>query len=170
MTQERGRDDHIPRDRVPEAPTGAGATGRREPRLALIAHDRMKEEMVSFVQRHRSLLAGFRLVATGTTGRLVAEQTGLPVERMLSGPFGGDQQIGARVAAGEIDAVIFLRDPLTAQPHEPDVTALLRVCDVHKVPLATNLSTAELILAGLAGSWSDLPTRPIITPDVRLKA
>ncbi|REJ32455.1 MAG: methylglyoxal synthase, partial [Bacillota bacterium] len=78
--------------------------------------------------------------------------TGLTIERMLSGPYGGDQQIGARVAAGEVDAVLFLRDPLTAQPHEPDITALLRVCDVHNVPLATNLATAELIIASLGGA------------------
>ncbi|MDI3279929.1 MAG: methylglyoxal synthase [Bacillota bacterium] len=121
-------------------------------RLALIAHDQKKDELLSFVQRHRELLARFDLIATGTTGRLVEEQCGLPVTRMLSGPLGGDQQIGARVAAGEIQGVIFLRDPLTAQPHEPDITALLRVCDVHNVPLATNLATAELLLHGLCGA------------------
>jgi methylglyoxal synthase len=115
-------------------------------RLALIAHDKKKAEMVTFVHDHKDLLARCELVATGTTGKLVAEATGLPVERMLSGPYGGDQQIGALVARGMIDAVIFLRDPLTAQPHEPDITALLRVCDVHNVPLATNRATAELIL------------------------
>lgn len=87
---------------------------------------------------------------TGTTGKLIQQETGLPVERMLSGPLGGDQQIGGRVASETIDAVIFLRDPLTAQPHEPDITALLRVCDVHNVPLATNRTSAELLLLGLA--------------------
>ncbi|HHW15046.1 MAG TPA: methylglyoxal synthase [Firmicutes bacterium] len=105
--------------------------------------------MIQFARVHRDLLARCTLSATGTTGRLLIEQVELPVERMQSGPYGGDQQIGARVAAGEIDAVIFLRDPLTAQPHEPDISALLRVCDVHNVPLATNLATAELILHGL---------------------
>jgi len=108
--------------------------------------------MVEFVRRWRDILARYRLIATGTTGKVVAEATGLTVERMLSGPYGGDQQIGARVAAGEVDAVLFLRDPLTAQPHEPDITALLRVCDVHNVPLATNLATAELIIASLGGA------------------
>ncbi|MBO8141740.1 MAG: methylglyoxal synthase [Firmicutes bacterium] len=103
--------------------------------------------MVEFVRRRLDALSRFRLIATGTTGRIIAEATGLPVERVQSGPYGGDQQIGARVAAGEIDAVLFLRDPLTAQPHEPDITALLRVCDVHNVPLATNLATAELIIS-----------------------
>lgn len=116
-------------------------------RVALIAHDKKKDDMVEFVRRHREVLAHCQLLATGTTGRLVQEVTGLPVRRMLSGPLGGDQQIGAQVADGLVDAVIFLRDPLTAQPHEPDITALLRVCDVHNVPLATNLATAEMIVA-----------------------
>ena len=120
--------------------------------IALIAHDKKKDDMVEFVRRRRDILARYRLIATGTTGKVVAEATGLTVERMLSGPYGGDQQIGARVAAGEVDAVLFLRDPLTAQPHEPDITALLRVCDVHNVPLATNLATAELIIASLGGA------------------
>lgn len=118
-------------------------------RIALIAHDQKKETMIQFTRVHRDLLSECTLLATGTTGRLITEQVELTVERMQSGPYGGDQQIGARVAAGEIDAVIFLRDPLTAQPHEPDISALLRVCDVHNVPLATNLATAELILHGL---------------------
>ncbi|GAB5603620.1 methylglyoxal synthase [Thermus sp. FJN-A] len=117
--------------------------------LALIAHDAKKEEMVAFCQRHRALLERFPLLATGTTGRRIAEATGLPVERVLSGPFGGDQQIGARVAEGRVLAVLFLRDPLTAQPHEPDVQALLRVCDVHGVPLATNLEAAEALVPWL---------------------
>lgn len=118
-------------------------------RIALIAHDKKKAEMIEFVKEYREVLAQYELVATGTTGKLIQQETGLPVERMLSGPLGGDQQIGGRVASETIDAVIFLRDPLTAQPHEPDITALLRVCDVHNVPLATNLATAELIIASL---------------------
>ncbi|HEY8417011.1 MAG TPA: methylglyoxal synthase [Limnochordales bacterium] len=117
--------------------------------VALIAHDKKKADIVEFARRRRDVLARFRLIATGTTGKVIAEATGLHIERVLSGPYGGDQQIGARVAAGEVDAVLFLRDPLTAQPHEPDITALLRVCDVHNVPLATNLATAELIIAAL---------------------
>lgn len=106
--------------------------------------------MVEFCDRHRTTLSRFQLVATGTTGKVIQGATGLTVHRMLSGPYGGDQQIGAEVAAGLISAVIFLRDPLTAQPHEPDITALLRVCDVHDVPLATNIATAELIVTELA--------------------
>ncbi|WP_018110730.1 methylglyoxal synthase [Thermus igniterrae] len=118
--------------------------------LALIAHDAKKAEMVAFCQRHRDLLARFPLLATGTTGERIAEATGLPVERVLSGPLGGDQQIGARVAEGRVLAVLFFRDPLTAQPHEPDVQALLRVCDVHGVPLATNRGAAEALIPWLA--------------------
>nr|2XW6_A Chain A, METHYLGLYOXAL SYNTHASE [Thermus sp. GH5]2XW6_B Chain B, METHYLGLYOXAL SYNTHASE [Thermus sp. GH5]2XW6_C Chain C, METHYLGLYOXAL SYNTHASE [Thermus sp. GH5] len=117
--------------------------------LALIAHDAKKEEMVAFCQRHREVLARFPLVATGTTGRRIEEATGLTVEKLLSGPLGGDQQMGARVAEGRILAVIFFRDPLTAQPHEPDVQALLRVCDVHGVPLATNPMAAEALIPWL---------------------
>lgn len=114
--------------------------------IALIAHDRKKQEMLEFVRVHKSLLAQHKLVATATTGRLIAENIGLEVTTFLSGPLGGDQQIGALVATQNVDIVIFLRDPLTAQPHEPDITALLRVCDVHDVPLATNKTTAHLLL------------------------
>lgn len=121
-------------------------------RIALIAHDQKKDEMVEFCRTHAELLKACRLIGTGTTARRVSEATGLYVEPMLSGPYGGDQQIGAQVAAGQVDAVIFLRDPLTAQPHEPDITALLRVCDVHNVPLATNLATATRLLVALVGS------------------
>jgi methylglyoxal synthase len=117
--------------------------------LALIAHDAKKEEMAAFAKRHKDLLARFPLLATGTTGARVQEATGLPVERVLSGPLGGDQQIGARVAEGRVLAVIFLQDPLSAKPHEPDVQALMRVCNVHGVPLATNLAAAEALMAWL---------------------
>ena len=117
-----------------------------KPILALIAHDAKKADMVYLVQSHREEFARLNLVATGTAGRFIQDKIGLPVKRMKSGPEGGDQQIGAMVANGEVKAVIFLRDPLTAHPHEPDVSALLRVCDVHNVPLATNLATAEAIL------------------------
>ena len=118
-------------------------------KIALIAHDKKKTAIVAFAKRHEELLQEHELVATGTTGSMIQESTQLKVHRVLSGPLGGDQQIGALVASGEIDAVIFLRDPLTAQPHEPDITALLRVCDVHDTPLATNEATAELILSFL---------------------
>jgi methylglyoxal synthase len=114
--------------------------------LALIAHDNKKEEMLSLVADHRDNLSELSLVATRSTGLLIQERTGLQVTLMQSGPMGGDQQIGSLVASGVVKAVIFLRDPLTVQPHEPDVSALLRLCDVHNVPLATNLTTAEAVL------------------------
>jgi methylglyoxal synthase len=118
--------------------------------IALIAHDKKKELMVEFCIAYRGILSKHNLVATGTTGSLVIEATGLNVHRFLSGPQGGDQQIGARIAYNEIDLVLFFRDPLTAQPHEPDVNALLRLCDVHNIPLATNVATAEVLIQGLA--------------------
>lgn len=120
-----------------------------EKTVALIAHDRKKEEMLSFVLNNKEQLALYNLIATATTGRIIKENTGLPVITYLSGPLGGDQQIGARIACQEVAAVIFLRDPLTAQPHEPDITALLRICDVHNIPVATNVATAGLVLQGL---------------------
>lgn len=116
-------------------------------RIALIAHDRKKEDMVSFVKANRNAFVGHQLCATGTTGRLIAEKAGLNVDCFLSGPLGGDQQIGSEIASGRIDMVIFLRDPLTAHPHEPDVSALLRLCDVQSVPVATNLSTANALVS-----------------------
>jgi methylglyoxal synthase len=115
-------------------------------RLALIAHNNKKADMVLLAQEFAPFLAQCRLCATGTTGGRLAAEVGLDVERMLSGPLGGDLQIGARLAMGEIDAIIFLRDPMTPQPHEPDINALVRASDVHDVPCATNLSTARLML------------------------
>lgn len=117
--------------------------------VALIAHDKKKLELAMFALSHRDVLARFHLVATGTTGGILAKQTGLDVERVLSGPLGGDQQIGARLAEERILAVFFFRDPLTAQPHEPDVSALVRLCDVHDVPLATNPASAEALMLWL---------------------
>jgi methylglyoxal synthase len=114
--------------------------------VALIAHDRKKLDLISFAKDHRTLLERFELIATGTTGSLLREKAQLDVTPLLSGPLGGDQQIGARIAEGRVLAVIFFRDPLTAQPHEPDVSALMRICDVHNVPLATNLAAAEAAL------------------------
>lgn len=111
--------------------------------IALIAHDSKKDDMVRFATAHAPVLGRYRLIATGTTGQRIQDATNLPVERMLSGPLGGDTQISAEVCAGNVIAVIFLVDPLYAQPHEPDILALLRVCNVHDVPLATNLATAE---------------------------
>lgn len=118
-------------------------------RIALIAHDNKKSKMIQFVKNNQEILKNYELCATGTTGLQIQEATGLEVQRYLSGPIGGDQQIGAQVAMEKIDIVIFLRDPLTAQPHEPDVLALLRVCDVHQVPLATNVTSAEMLLHGI---------------------
>lgn len=115
-------------------------------RVALIAHDEKKDDMVAFVVRNENKLAATKLYATGTTGIRIMEATSLDVHRFLSGPMGGDQQIGAMVASGNIDLVVFLRDPLTAQPHEPDILALLRVCDVHQVPVATNVKSGQLLV------------------------
>ncbi|GAB6098494.1 methylglyoxal synthase [Halanaerocella petrolearia] len=115
-------------------------------KVALIAHDEKKDDLVKFAQENEEVLAQFDLIATGTTGQRLNENTNLDVTRMASGPLGGDQQIGAEVASDNVAAIVFLRDPLTAQPHEPDVSALLRVCDVHNIPLATNLGTANMIL------------------------
>ncbi len=120
--------------------------------VALIAHDKKKLDSISWAKDHRAILEQFVLIATGTTGGLLGEKAQLSVRRLLSGPMGGDQQIGAAVAEGRVLAVIFFRDPLTAQPHEPDVSALMRICDVHEVPLATNLATADAVLAWLAQS------------------
>ena len=118
-------------------------------RIALIAHDEKKDDMVEFVQHHFEFLAQCDLVSTGTTGKVIMENVDVEIERMRSGPIGGDQMIGAEVAKDNLDGIIFLRDPLTAQPHEPDISALLRVCDVHNVPLATNIASAHFILKGL---------------------
>lgn len=118
-------------------------------RLALIAHDGRKDRMIALAREFSPRLRGCMLCATGTTGGRLAAELGLEVERLLSGPLGGDLQIGARLAVGEIDAVVFLRDPMTPQPHEPDINALVRACDVHDVPCATNVSTARLLLEQL---------------------
>ncbi|WP_010631166.1 methylglyoxal synthase [Sporolactobacillus vineae] len=117
--------------------------------IALIAHDKKKPEMVRLAIAYRSVLAQHKLYATGTTGLKVMEATGLKVNRFKSGPLGGDQQIGALIASDQMDLVIFLRDPLTAQPHEPDVNALLRLSDVYRIPLATNLASAEVMIHAL---------------------
>lgn len=128
-------------------------------KIALIAHDRKKEEIVQLAMAYESILSQHVLFATGTTGLRIMEATSLSVSRVLSGPLGGDQQIGAMIARNEMDLIIFLRDPLTSQPHEPDITALLRLCDVHKIPFATNLGTAEILLKALERGeldWRDV--------------
>ena len=118
-------------------------------RVALMAPDSKKTALVAFVQRHRVPVKDWELLATGSTGAVLRDATGLRMRTVLPGPRGGDVQIGAEMAAGEIDAMIFLRDRLTAQPHEPDIAALLRIADVHNVALATNLASAECLVRAL---------------------
>jgi methylglyoxal synthase len=118
--------------------------------IALIAHDRMKDAMVLLATEYANKLAPHYLLATGTTGKRISSGTGLKVECLLSGPLGGDLQIGARLSEGHVHMVIFFRDPMTPQPHEPDINALVRACDVHDVPCATNPSSARLFLDSLA--------------------
>jgi methylglyoxal synthase len=118
--------------------------------LAVIAHDHKKADLVAWATFNRDTLGRFRLLATRHTARLMQDKVGLAVEWLLSGPEGGDAQIAALVATGHVDAVYFFVDPLSAQPHDPDIRALLRVCNVHNVPLATNLATADLVMASLA--------------------
>jgi methylglyoxal synthase len=115
-------------------------------RVALIAHDMKKDDIVARTGQYVDTLAQCQLVATGTTGGRIAAAHGLEIERKLSGPHGGDLQIGGELAEGRVDVVIFLRDPMTPQPHEPDINALVRACDVHNVPCATNVATARMIL------------------------
>ena len=118
-------------------------------KIALIAHDNMKSDLVKFVKENVDFFKNYPLVATGTTGLKISEATGLDIHRFQSGPIGGDQQIGAEIATNNIEAVFFFRDPLTAQPHEPDISALIRLADVHKTPIATNQSTAILLVKAL---------------------
>lgn len=117
--------------------------------IALIAHDAKKKLMQNFCIAYRSILARNKLYATGTTGRLIEEATNLKVHKYLSGHLGGMQQLGAQIEHNEIDLVIFLRDPLTVKSHEPDVNVIIRMCDAHNIPLATNLATAELLIRAL---------------------
>ena len=132
--------------------------------IALIAHDAKKDKLVDFAIAYEDILKEHTLYATGTTGKRIMDATNLIVERCQSGPLGGDQQIGAMVASETMDLVIFMRDPLTAQPHEPDINALLRVCDVHNVPLATNMATAEVLIKGL--KRGDLEWRKVVNPSL----
>lgn len=118
-------------------------------KIALIAHDKKKNDIIDLAKKYKDVLSVHELYATGTTGTLIMGETGLTIHRMKSGPLGGDQQIGAMLADGELDLIIFLRDPLTAQPHEPDVSALLRLCDVQQIPLATNATSAIVMLEAL---------------------
>lgn len=128
-------------------------------KIALIAHDSKKNEMVNFVIAYKHIFEKHDIYATGTTGTRIMMESKVAVNRMKSGPLGGDQQIGSMVASNEIDLVIFLRDPLVAQPHEPDIIALLRLCDVQCIPLATNIATAELLIKSMERAdfaWRDV--------------
>lgn len=122
--------------------------------IAIIAHDGKKADMVSFLLSNKALLKNASLVATGTTGSHV-ERAGLKVQKMLSGPVGGDAQIAAMAAEGKLDVIIFFRDPLDKHPHEPDVQMLMRICDVYNIPLATNPATAEMLIRNSFPSLHD---------------
>ena len=128
--------------------------------IALIAHDKKKDDLIRFVLAYKSIIEKHTLFATGTTGKRIGEETGLSVHRFRSGPLGGDQEIGSYIANNKMDLILFFRDPLTAQPHEPDVSALIRLCDVYSVPLATNMGTAEVLVRGL--DRGDIAWRSIV--------
>ncbi|WP_025692679.1 methylglyoxal synthase [Paenibacillus zanthoxyli] len=128
-------------------------------KIAFIAHDRKKDEMVNFVTAYEHVFQGHEMYSTGTTGQRIMEATSLNIHRFMSGPLGGDQQIGALVAQDKLDLIVFLRDPLMAQPHEPDISALLRLCDVYGIPVATNIATAEILVKAIDRgdfAWRDL--------------
>jgi methylglyoxal synthase len=122
-------------------------------KIALVAHDKKKAEMVEFMMKYEAVFQPYSLYATGTTGKRIMEVTNLDIHLLKSGPLGGDQQIGSLIAMGDLDLIFFFRDPLTAQPHEPDISALLRLCDVYGIPLATNQSTATLLVQALEIGW-----------------
>lgn len=124
-------------------------------RIALIAHDKKKDDLIQFVTAYKESLEKHDLYATGTTGSRIEAEVGIDIHCFKSGPLGGDQQIGSAIADNLMDMVIFFRDPLTAQPHEPDVTALIRLCDVYQIPLATNMGTAEVLLKGIEQGFLD---------------
>lgn len=130
--------------------------------IALIAHDAKKELMVQFCIAYCGILSGHNLCATGTTGKLVAEATGLNIVRYMSGAQGGDQQITARIACDEIDLLLFFRDPMTAKSNEPNDLDMLRLCDIRSIPVATNIATAEVLIRGL--ERGDLDWRNIVNP------
>jgi methylglyoxal synthase len=121
----------------------------RQKRIALIAHDNMKKELIDWVKKNKEILSKHFLFGTGTTARIIAETVNLPVRGFKSGPMGGDQQIGARIVEGKIDMMIFFWDPLEAQPHDPDVKALLRIAVLYDIPVANNMSTADFLLTSV---------------------
>lgn len=136
--------------------------------IALIAHDKKKQDIIGFSTAYKHILAKHTLFATGTTGTRISESTGLSIHLFQSGPLGGDQQIGARIANNEMDMVIFFRDPLTAQPHEPDISALMRLCDVYKIPLATNMAASEIFIRAL--DRGDFQWREIVKANLKQDA
>ena len=130
--------------------------------IALIAHDKKKELMIDFCIAYKSIFQSHTLFATGTTGALINEATTLNVHKFFPGPMGGAQQIGARIACNEMDLVIFFRDPFTSQDYEPDINSLVRLCDIHNIPVATNIATAEILVRGLERGdleWRNLVDR-----------
>lgn len=153
---------------------GAAHGGRVARRIALVAHDNKKRDLLEWAKYNRAILAEHRLFGTGTTGRLVEEELGLPVTRFRSGPLGGDQQLGARITEGEIDLVLFFWDPLEPQPHDPDVRALLRIAVVWNIPIACNRATADYLISSplLSNDYQpfhpdyDLTTAPPLPPVV----
>ncbi len=130
--------------------------------IAFIAHDKKKELMIQFCIAYKGIIEKHSLFATDNTGKMITENTGLNVYRFLSGSQGGDQQIGARVAYNEIDLVLFFRDPITPETYEPDASSLLKLCDMHNIPVATNLATAEVLIRGL--ERGDMDWRDIVNP------
>ena len=132
----------------------------KQKNIALIAHDGKKADIIAWCEEHKEELKHHFLCGTGTTARMITDRTGLPVRGYNSGPLGGDQQIGARIAYNEIDLVLFFEDPMTAMPYEPDVYRILRICDVHTIPIATNMATAEVLVLGL--NRGDLDWRNVI--------
>ena len=130
--------------------------------IALIAHDSKKELMVQFCIAYCGILSRYNICATGTTGKLVSEATGLHIQRFMSGSQGGDQQLASSISCNEIDLLLFFRDPLTAKAHEPNDINILRLCDVHNIPYATNIATAEALIHSL--ERGDLDWRDIVNP------
>ncbi len=138
------------------------------PHVAIIAHDGKKADLVAFATYNRERLRACYLIATGTTGSLLQQKVGLEVHRLMSGPLGGDAQMAARVVEGEVDAVIFIVDPLGKHPHDPDIQTLLRICNVHDVPLATNIATADILMASQL-LWDKAKQRASTRREARLE-